>query len=54
MALAVFIPYGILLHFSKPIGVFIIVTFLKLSSIGIWWYAVFQSIFVKTLIPASA
>ena len=49
----VFIPYGTLLHFSKPISVFIVVTFLKLLSIGIWCYAVFKSIFIKTLIPAS-
>ena len=54
MALAIFIPYGILLYFSKLIGIFIIITSLKLSSISIWWYAIFKSIFVKTLIPASA
>ena len=54
MALAVFIPYGILLHFSNPFGVFIVLTSLKLLSIGIWRYGVFEFIFVKTLIPSSA
>ena len=54
MTLDVFIPHGILFHFSSPIGVFIVVTSLKLLSMGIWWYAVFKSIFVKTFIPASA
>ena len=54
MVLAVLIPYGIFFHFSDPIGVFIVVTSLKLLSIDIWWYAIFKSIFVKTLISASA
>ena len=54
MSLSVFIPYGILLHFSNPICVFIVVTSLKLSSIGIWLCAIFKYIFVKTFIPASA
>ena len=53
MALTVFIPYGILFHFSIPIGIFIVVTYLKLLSIGIWLYAIFKSIFVKMLIPAN-
>ena len=54
MAMAVFIPYGIILHFDKPIGVFIVFTSLKLSFIVIWKYTVFKSIFVKTLITAIA
>ena len=47
MAFAVFIPYGIIFHFSNPIGVFIVFTTLKLLFIDIWWYTVFKSIFVN-------
>ena len=54
IAFVVFIPYGILLYFIKPNGVLIVVTSEKLLSFGIYWYAVFKSIFVKILIPASA
>ena len=54
MAPAFFIiPYDMLLHFSNPIGVFIVMNSLKLLSIDIWWYAIFKSIFVKTLTPVS-
>ena len=53
MALTVFIPYDFLLYFINPMALYIVFTSLKLSSISIWQFAVFKSIFVKMLIPAS-